>query len=92
VIVRAFDAPEGLVLEVEDHGPGVPSGLGERVFERLVQGAQDRGGVGLGLATVRRLAEAHGGRVELCAGPDRGAIFRVVLPCVPEVAVHPESP
>lgn len=51
-----------LVVEVTDEGPGVPSELGPRIFERSVSG---RRGTGLGLAVARELAEAEGGRLEL---------------------------
>ena len=50
------------VVEVTDHGPGVPPDLGPRVFERTVSG---RNSTGLGLAVARDLAEADGGRLEL---------------------------
>lgn len=53
-----------LVVEVTDEGPGVPSELGSRIFERSVSG---RRGTGLGLAVARELAEADGGRLELVA-------------------------
>ncbi|MBH1935466.1 two-component sensor histidine kinase [Streptomyces sp. AV19] len=50
------------VIEVSDEGPGVPTDLGARVFERTVSG---RNSTGLGLAVARDLAEADGGRLEL---------------------------
>jgi two-component system, OmpR family, sensor kinase len=70
-----------VVLDVEDDGPGVPSELGDRVFERFTRGAGDRGSSssGLGLSIVRAVAESHGGSVELeDARP--GARFVVRLP------------
>jgi signal transduction histidine kinase len=69
-----------VVLTVEDNGPGVPTELRERVFERFVRGAGDRGSSsGLGLSIVRAVAQSHGGSVELeDAGP--GARFVVRLP------------
>jgi signal transduction histidine kinase len=51
-----------LVVEVTDEGPGVPSELGSRIFERSVSG---RRSTGLGLAVARELAESEGGRLEL---------------------------
>ena len=71
-----------VVLEVEDEGPGVPLELREKVFERFVRGASDRGGsAGLGLSIVRAVAESHGGRVEAAEAPTgRGARFVVRLP------------
>jgi two-component system OmpR family sensor kinase len=70
------------VLEVSDNGPGVPPDQVDRVFQRFsrVDGARSRadrtGGAGLGLAIVRSLVEAHGGRVELVGT----STFRVLLP------------
>ncbi|MFA1541799.1 sensor histidine kinase [Actinomadura monticuli] len=71
-----------VVLDVEDDGPGIPTGLREEIFDRFVRADQGRsrnaGGTGLGLAIVRAVAAAHGGRAELIAG-DR-TTFRVTLP------------
>jgi signal transduction histidine kinase/CheY-like chemotaxis protein len=73
------------VLSVEDTGIGISDDLLPRVFELFTQGGRglDRteGGLGLGLALVRRLVEAHGGRVEaFSAGPGLGSRFVVSLP------------
>ena len=80
--VRASVRRQGpdVVLVVEDEGPGVPDELAERIFDRFVRGASDRGGSsGLGLAIVRAVAESHGGSVRL--EPDgRGARFVVRMP------------
>jgi signal transduction histidine kinase len=54
------------VLQVDDHGPGVPPGQRERIFEpfyRLPGASEREGGVGLGLALVRSIAQRHGGSV-----------------------------
>ncbi|WP_338699532.1 ATP-binding protein [Streptomyces sp. Q6] len=50
------------VVEVTDEGPGVPSELGSRIFERTISG---RNSTGIGLAVARDLAEADGGRLEM---------------------------
>ncbi|MER6913086.1 ATP-binding protein [Streptomyces sp. NPDC000594] len=50
------------VIEVTDEGPGVPSELGARIFERAISG---RNSTGIGLAVARDLAEADGGRLEM---------------------------
>jgi len=72
------------VLRVFDHGPGVPVELRERIFEPFYRlpGASERdGGVGLGLALVKSIAERHGGSVR-CEGRDGGgACFVIELPC-----------
>lgn len=75
--------PSQVVIRVSDHGPGVPEDLRERIFEPFYRlpGATERdGGVGLGLALVKAIAERHGGRVSCEDGPDGGAIFVLELP------------
>lgn len=74
--------PDGCI-EVSDEGPGIPEADRERVFERFfrVQGhSQRERGVGLGLALVRSVAAAHGGRVELQANNPTGSTFRILIP------------
>jgi len=84
------------VLEVRDQGAGIaPEMLGE-VFKLFVQGPQgpDRtsGGLGLGLAVVRRLIELHGGSVRAAsAGPNLGSTFTVRLPAIEPVAAANEA-
>ncbi|MCZ2496976.1 HAMP domain-containing protein [Xylophilus sp. Kf1] len=74
------------VLRVSDRGPGVPPALRERIFEpfyRLPGASEREGGVGLGLALVRSIAQRHQGTVH-CEGRDGGgAIFVVSLPAHP---------
>jgi len=68
-------------VEVQDTGPGLPPDLADRAFELYVRGAhQDRAGLGLGLATVRRLVEGHGGQVGVESQPGRGCRFWFELP------------
>jgi signal transduction histidine kinase len=75
VSLSAAEADDGVALSVRDEGPGFPEGL--EPFERFSRGdaARTRGGAGLGLALVRVIAEAHGGRAEV-----DGAGVRVWLP------------
>jgi two-component system OmpR family sensor kinase len=70
------------VLEVSDDGPGIPLDERERVFDRFYRGAgAPEGGSGLGLAIARRVAELHGGRVELGEGlRGRGVTARFIAP------------
>ena len=72
------------VLRVTDHGPGVPAELRERIFEPFYRapGASERdGGVGLGLALVKSIAQRHGGSVRCeAAASGQGACFVVTLP------------
>jgi two-component system OmpR family sensor kinase len=73
-----------VVLEVTDTGPGVSAEEADRIFERFYRTDRSRtrsqGGVGLGLAIVRSVVEAHGGAVAYRARPGGGSVFRVVLP------------
>lgn len=69
-------------LSVEDAGPGVPAAERERIFEAFYRPAGHReveGGVGLGLALVRQIAEHHGGAAR-CDAREAGSRFIVVLP------------
>ncbi len=80
-----------VVLTVQDDGPGVAPELGDRIFERFVRGAGDRGSSsGLGLSIVRAVAESHGGRVVL-EDADPGARFVVRLPAADVPAREPEA-
>jgi signal transduction histidine kinase len=69
-----------ILLEVSDTGPGFPTELSGRAFERFSRGdaARTRGGSGLGLAIVKAVAEAHGGDVRVVERP--GATVRICLP------------
>ena len=82
----------GILFSVEDDGPGIPPAERERVFGRFkrLDAARDRasGGAGLGLAIVRAIATAHGGRVVATASPAGGARLELELPgFVPALAV-----
>jgi signal transduction histidine kinase len=68
-------------IQVNDHGPGVPAELRERVTQRFWRADRSTGdGSGLGLAIVKRIAEAHGGQVEIDDAPGGGARFTLRLP------------
>jgi CheY-like chemotaxis protein len=75
------------VLRVRDTGQGIRTDLLAHVFDLFVQEPQSldrsRGGLGLGLALVKRLVELHGGSVAVwSAGPGQGTEFTVKLPAV----------
>jgi signal transduction histidine kinase len=74
------------VLEIADTGKGLAPELIEQVFDVFVQGDQTidraRGGLGIGLALVKRLVELHGGSVSAKNAAQGGAVFTVRLPAV----------
>jgi PAS domain S-box-containing protein len=76
--VRTQRTDDALSLFVSDNGPGVPPHLRERVFAPFF--TTKATGTGLGLAVVKRIAESHGGSVELEPAPVPGAHFRVEIP------------
>jgi two-component system nitrogen regulation sensor histidine kinase NtrY len=71
-------ADGALVVRLEDTGPGLPPGAGERIFEPDFT-TKSRG-AGLGLALVRQAVTADGGRVRAWSRPEGGAAFEVTLP------------
>jgi two-component system OmpR family sensor kinase len=82
------------VIEVSDHGPGLPPGHEEQVFERFWRADAARtngdGGSGLGLSIVREIVRAHEGTVEAANRPDGGAVFTVRLPAAPVRSPDPD--
>lgn len=75
------------VVEVIDHGPGIPAKDAERVFERFYRADTSRnretGGSGLGLSIVHAIVERHGGSVEILQTPDGGATVHIEIPALP---------
>ncbi|MCC6847772.1 MAG: DUF4118 domain-containing protein [Deltaproteobacteria bacterium] len=67
-------------IAVHDTGPGIPPEQQDRIFERFTQHGGDAGSAGLGLAIVRDIVQAHGGRVYLESGPTTGTCFTLELP------------
>lgn len=83
VVVELTADENNAVIAVSDHGPGVPEGMREAVFERFRR--RRRSGTGIGLFVVRTIVEAHGGSVGVDSGPEGGARFWVRLP------IHPRT-
>jgi PAS domain S-box-containing protein len=80
--VEATSRAEDVTVAVSDTGPGIPPEQSERIFERFVQ-TPDGGGIGsagLGLAIVRDIVQAHGGRIHLESVVGRGSRFVIEIP------------
>jgi two-component system OmpR family sensor kinase len=73
-----------VIIEVIDHGEGIPKQLRDKIFERFYRADNSRnretGGTGLGLAIVKEIVLLHKGRIEVRETPQGGATFRVKLP------------
>jgi signal transduction histidine kinase len=84
VVTRAVVAAQSVRLSVQDSGPGLPVGMEQAVFAPYVR-APGTGapGIGLGLATVKRIVESRRGRVGVWSEPRKGATFWVDLPLAP---------
>jgi len=84
--VRVFAQRNGatVVIGVEDRGIGIPVNEQQRVFQKFVRGDEAKRagirGVGVGLALVKRIAEAHGGSVRLTSEVGSGSTFTLELP------------
>ncbi|MBO9714520.1 HAMP domain-containing sensor histidine kinase [Sphingomonas sp.] len=82
--VRLGREPGEVRIEVRDEGPGIPAEDLDRVFEPLFRGERSRnrdtGGMGLGLASARAVARAHGGEIILQNRPEGGLQALVTLP------------
>ncbi len=83
ITISVADRGDCWRMIVHDTGPGIPEEKRFVLFEPYVRGHSDEPGIGLGLATVKRLAEAHGGRVGVDSEPGRGAAFWFELPKAP---------
>jgi signal transduction histidine kinase len=85
--IRVFARRQGdsVLVGVGDQGAGIPIGEREKIFEKFVRGADAKRagvrGVGIGLALVKRIAEAHGGSIQVDSEPGHGSTFTLVLPC-----------
>jgi signal transduction histidine kinase len=78
--VLVIEEGHGVVVVVEDEGPGVPDDVKDEIFEPFRQGESARGGVGIGLSLVQRFAELHGGSACVEDRKGGGARFVVTLP------------
>ncbi len=78
------DGKPAVEVTVEDSGIGIPPDLHEKIFDRFFQvdssPTRQFGGVGIGLAVVKQIIEAHGSRIRVESQPDKGSTFGFTLP------------
>ena len=91
VLLRAQAAADGMQIEVQDTGRGIPPEALERVFDRFYQVDSSRPGggkhgAGLGLSIAHEIVQAHGGRIGVRSEAGRGTAFTVTLPLSPQAA------
>jgi len=96
-LVVSVDVARGVgVLEVVDHGEGIPPQIRDKIFQRFWRADSSRtretGGSGLGLAIVSGIIASHKGEVTVRDTPGGGATFRVSLPLLPEGYAPPAAP
>src|SRR5262249_21386033 len=92
VTVRVHERRSLVRIEVEDTGPGGPTRLERDIFEPYVRAeGVTQPGLGLGLATVKRFCEAHGGEVGVRSTPGSGSAFWFTLPKPTIAEAAPES-
>jgi two-component system phosphate regulon sensor histidine kinase PhoR len=84
VVVHVRGEREQVLVEVEDHGPGIPREDRNRIFERFYKvdraRSRGRGGTGLGLAIARHIVDRHRGHIWVQSEEGRGSSFFVSLP------------
>ena len=88
--VSIDESAERAMLEVVDHGEGIPPQIREKIFQRFWRAdtsrARETGGTGLGLAIVSSIVSVHNGSVDVVETPGGGATFRVSLPLATSAA------
>ncbi|HEY6253429.1 MAG TPA: ATP-binding protein [Candidatus Angelobacter sp.] len=82
-------ASQKIVAEIEDTGPGIPPDLKEQIFNPFFTTKQN--GVGLGLAIVTKIVDAHGGAVRVISDAGHGACFHVSFPQAPAIQTVQEK-
>ncbi|MEM9158354.1 MAG: sensor histidine kinase, partial [Verrucomicrobiota bacterium] len=84
ILLRAKPVNEGVWVEVEDFGEGIPKSERQKIFDRFYRGKHtagpNSGGVGLGLSIVSFIMAKHGGRVELESEEGKGSVFKLLIP------------
>jgi signal transduction histidine kinase len=77
LLIRSARSPDGVLIEVQDSGPGIAPDELERIFEPFFTTKQE--GLGMGLSISRSIVESHGGHIWTVPS-SQGALFAISLP------------
>jgi C4-dicarboxylate-specific signal transduction histidine kinase len=77
LLIRSAKDAEGVLVQVQDSGPGIGANLADRIFEPFFTSKPE--GIGMGLSISRSIVESHGGSLRAVAG-SKGALFEFTLP------------
>jgi signal transduction histidine kinase len=83
ILIRSAKNPDGVLLQVQDSGPGMEPEVADRIFEPFFTTKAE--GIGMGLAISRSIVESHGGQLSRVPA-SRGTLFQFTLPVVPNDA------
>ncbi len=83
VTCRIYSESENILFEIKDTGPGISPEHQDKIFDPFFTTKPTGEGTGLGLYMSRRIAEKHGGSIDVKSAPDQGAVFTVRLPLEP---------
>jgi signal transduction histidine kinase len=89
LVIRTYDTPNGVALDLIDTGCGMDEKTMSHVFEAFF--SAKRGGSGLGLPTARRIIEGHGGQIDLQSAVGRGTQVTITLPVPARLPGEKES-
>jgi two-component system sensor histidine kinase KdpD len=82
IAIKAAELKDRVMIEIKDHGLGIPEGDLKRVFDKFyrVERPEQITGTGLGLSICKGIIEAHGGQIAAQNNPDKGVTFTITLP------------
>ena len=84
VRLRAWETPDGVEVQIEDQGRGIPAAHQKSIFERFrqveISAAAGQRGAGLGLSIAKSIVEMHGGRIGVESEPGKGSTFWFRIP------------
>lgn len=76
--IKLYQEKQNAMIEIHDNGPGIPQAAIDKIFDPFF--TQRKGGIGLGLAVVKKIIEAHQGKIEAGRSELGGALFKIQLP------------